>query len=963
MAKSVVIGRGAAPGLAILGKGLANARGVWVRAGSVMKVLIGKRFWGLVLAALLSQPVLALSSIAFHYGADAPLDELKAFDVAVVDPDHGFDPVAYRGADGARSGSELFAYVSVGEVQPSRAFAKDIPASWQLGTNTTWASILIDQRAAGWPTFFADRIVAPLWAKGWRGFFLDTMDSYQLGGPQADPVAQQRGIVSLIHTLRSRFPGIRLIANRGFELLPQIAGDLEGVAAESLFRGYAHDTRSYREVAEADRAWLGEQLRAVRDRWKLAAIAIDYVAPADRELARDTARRIRAAGFIPWVADGALSTLGISTVEVMPRHIAVMIDGREAPALHYRSAHRFAEMPLNYFGYVADYFDVSKPLPVLDRARYAGIVSWFGGQLAPELQARYRKWLLDQIAAGLRIAVFEAPGFAADAAFARATGLLRSPPPVGQLTLERRHEAIGFEIEPPMNRRRLVGVRIDDSVGEPWARLRDEQGHRYDAVAITRWGGFALGSYAVVEISTSLEASRWVVDPFRFLKAALALPDLPMPETSSDAGRRMLFAHVDGDGFPSRAEFAGSPYAAQVMLDELVTRYPIPHALSVIEAEVAPDGLYPKESAALEAIARRGFALPNVEIATHTYSHPFKWRKVEAGDASTDDDADYHLEVPGYTPSLAREITASAEYIRKRLAPPGKPVGILLWSGDAVPSVAALDEAASAGLLNMNGGSTRVTAANPTMTEVSALGVRLAGRFQVYAPVMNENVYTNLWRGPFYGFRRVVETFRMTGEPRRIKPIDIYYHTYAASKPASLRSLREAYDWAMTQTTRPVFPSEFIRIATDFNRVALARDVTDGSYLLRGLGVLRSLRAPATLGEPNLAVSKGLAGWAEGPDGRYLILADSQAHITFGGGHNGPRLAGANGGVSALETTPASVRFALHGHGPLEFDLAGAEACRVSTARRTLTPRQVGTYQRFHLDDAAATIDLSCRAP
>ncbi len=927
-----------------------------------MSETIGKWLCVFVLAACLSQPVFALSSIAFHYGADAPLDELKAFDVAVVDPDHNFDPVAYRGPEASPSGSELFAYVSVGEVQPSRAFAKDIPANWRLGTNKTWASILIDQRAAGWPAFFAERVVAPLWAKGWRGFFLDTMDSYQLGGTQADPAAQQRGIVSLIHTLRSRFPGIRLISNRGFELLPQIAGDLEGVAAESLFRGYVHDTRSYREVPEADRAWLGDQLRAVRERWKLAAIAIDYAPPTDRALMRDTARRIREAGFIPWVADGTLGTLGVSSVEVMPRHIAVMVDGREATTLHYRSAHRFAEMPLNYFGYVADYFDVNKPLPVLDPGRYAGIVSWFGGQLAPESQVRYRKWVLDQIAAGLRIAVFEGPGFAADAAFARATGLVRVPAPVGKLTLERRHEAVGFEIEPPMNRRRVVGVRIEDGAGESWARLRDEQGRLYDAVAITRWGGFALGSYAVIEISTTLEASRWVVDPFRFLKAALALPDLPMPETTSDAGRRMLFAHIDGDGFPSRAEFAGSPYAAEVMVDQLISRYPIPHALSVIEAEVAPDGLYPKDSPALEAIARRGFALPNVEIATHTYSHPFKWRKVEAGDASADEDADYHLDVPGYVPSLAREITASAEYIRKRLAPPGKPVGILLWSGDAVPSVAALDEAASAGLLNMNGGNTRATAANPTMTEVSALGARLGGRFQVYAPVMNENVYTNLWRGPFYGFRRVVETFRMTGELRRIKPIDIYYHTYAASKPASLRSLREAYDWAMSQTTRPVFPSEFIRIATDFNRVALARDVVDGSYLLRGLGTLRSLRAPAALGEPKLAGSKGLAGWAAGPDGHYLILADTQARIAFGAARNGPRLAGANAGVSALATMPTGMRFTLRGHGPLEFDLAGAEGCRVSAGRRELSPRPLGALQRFRLDDAAATIDLSCRA-
>ena len=32
--------------------------------------------------------------------------------------------------------------------------------------------------------------------------------------------------------------------------------------------------------------------------------------------------------------------------------------------------------------------------------------------------------------------------------------------------------------------------------------------------------------------------------------------------------------------------------------------------------------------------------------------------------------------------------------------------------------------------------------------------------FQVYAPMQNENVYTNNWTGPFYGFERVIRNLR-----------------------------------------------------------------------------------------------------------------------------------------------------------------------------------------------------------
>ena len=45
-----------------------------------------------------------------------------------------------------------------------------------------------------------------------------------------------------------------------------------------------------------------------------------------------------------------------------------------------------------------------------------------------------------------------------------------------------------------------------------------------------------------------------MLDPFRFLQAALRLPPMPAPDVTTDNGRRSLLIHVDGDGFASRAE-------------------------------------------------------------------------------------------------------------------------------------------------------------------------------------------------------------------------------------------------------------------------------------------------------------------------------------------------------------------------------------------------------------------------
>ena len=48
-------------------------------------------------------------------------------------------------------------------------------------------------------------------------------------------------------------------------------------------------------------------------------------------------------------------------------------------------------------------------------------------------------------------------------------------------------------------------------------------------------------------IWVDLEYARWVIDPFAFLTQALQLPPMPVPDTTTENGRRLLLAHVDGD--------------------------------------------------------------------------------------------------------------------------------------------------------------------------------------------------------------------------------------------------------------------------------------------------------------------------------------------------------------------------------------------------------------------------------
>ena len=299
-----------------------------------------------------------MTSAAFFYGVEPPVDELSVFDVVVLHPAYVPVPPGRR-----HDPDKWFAYISVGEVDPGASQFRDIPASWLKGRNPGWGSAIVDQAQPAWPQFVVEHMIAPLWARGYRGFFLDTLDSYQLVTTTPEERArQEQGLVAVVELIKRRFPAARLIVNRGFEILPAIRKHLLAVVAESLFTGWDPVAGSYREVPADEREWLLRQLNQVRSELGLPVVVIDYVPPRDRQDASDTAARIRQLGFIPWVTNSQLDILGVGQLAIIPRKVLMLYSGAESE-LRESAVHRFLATPLNYLGYVPEYRDVREPLP------------------------------------------------------------------------------------------------------------------------------------------------------------------------------------------------------------------------------------------------------------------------------------------------------------------------------------------------------------------------------------------------------------------------------------------------------------------------------------------------------------------------------------------------------------------------------------------------------------------------
>ena len=89
--------------------------------------------------------------------------------------------------------------------------------------------------------------------------------------------------------------------------------------------------------------------------------------------------------------------------------------------------------------------------------------------------------------------------------------------------------------------------------------------------------------------------------------------------------------------------------------------------------------------------------------------------------------------------------------------------------------------------MNLNGGDTTISRHNPSLTCVAPRSLCWGGQLQIYAANQNEEVYTNDWKGPVFGaFSLVTDTFERTGAPRRLKPVNIYFHFFSGDRPDAL---------------------------------------------------------------------------------------------------------------------------------------------------------------------------------
>lgn len=615
---------------------------------------------------------------------------------------------------------------------------------------------------------------------------------------------------------------------------------------------------------------------------------------------------------------------------------------------------------LNYYGILTDYKDVARrPLPDPQAMSiYRGIITTFNSGEMKDAK-KYLIWLNRQFDTGIRVVVLKQLGCTAkrtedpalkeliDRTFDR-LGLRFGAQFTGNQSsisyVYKGKKEVGFERKYPlipMAYEKYVpvgkGVKTYLSI-----KRKDKKDSTSSVIVTSPTGGFAWGSFILWQ-DPRTKRRNWYLNPFLFFEEALDLKGIPRPDPTTLNGLRVAFSHIDADGFGGLSRIDKKSLCAEVIRDEILKKYDFPVTVSVITGEIDPALL---GNDRLVRLAKEIFRLPNVEPASHSYSHPFYWdSEYEHRDWY---DHQYGIKIPGYTHDSEKEIDHSVQYITEELAPRGKPCKVMLWTGNCEPTESDIARCDALGVLNMNGGDTVFDEYNDSYTFIAPHYGQVGSRFQVFTGQANENILTNLWKGPFYGYRKIIITMERTGSPRRLKPIDIYYHFYSAEYHASLKALQEVYQWVLKQDIAPVFTSDYIRMVLGFIKTRMQM-IRPGKYVIEDYGHCLTIRFDSEKGLPDLGQCENVLGYAREPQGLYVSLVPGKKRAVIAlsdtlPASKFPYVQRVSGWVNGFSRQGGQLKLGYKGYGVGMLQIAGLEpkkSFRVSGSAAGNKPRLI----------------------
>lgn len=256
----------------------------------------------------------AISSWVCYYGDVFGPEIYTRFDLVVLDSRH------HPQLPAAPDHPPILGYLSVGEVDTNGPFEKMVRHQDFLVTeNPFWKSWIVDVRHPAWQRLLLLVAVPAIFEEGFDGLFLDTFDSslHLLSLPDGQRFQGIReALLSIVKTIKSRYPDKWIAVNRGLPVLPDIAPWIDFVVYEDLYSYYNDQTKAYEKVSEESRTVLMPYIKkGLAANPALGLLSIDYADADQPEMALEAIRFARSKGFIPYVSTVELDQIFFYTLD------------------------------------------------------------------------------------------------------------------------------------------------------------------------------------------------------------------------------------------------------------------------------------------------------------------------------------------------------------------------------------------------------------------------------------------------------------------------------------------------------------------------------------------------------------------------------------------------------------------------------------------------------------------------
>jgi polysaccharide biosynthesis protein PelA len=248
-----------------------------------------------------------------YYGSEQPDHEFTMYDIVVFDRENHPQLSKLK----ARN-KVVLGYISGGELDEDISNFAELKDDFKLlKENEDWeGSHIVDIRDPKWTAYIIQDLIPDILRKGFSGIFIDTIDSAEYL-EQQDPVKYAGMInaaVNMVKTIRMHYPNIKIMLNRGYEVLPKIARDIDYVLAEGTLANYNFETNKstlFSEEIYQEYVQKHAELKQIAPH--LQIMTTDYWDMNDLEGVKNIYQKHRENGYIPYV-----TTIDLNNVHHQP---------------------------------------------------------------------------------------------------------------------------------------------------------------------------------------------------------------------------------------------------------------------------------------------------------------------------------------------------------------------------------------------------------------------------------------------------------------------------------------------------------------------------------------------------------------------------------------------------------------------------------------------------------------------